>query len=148
MSNFWHATSSQIDLHRAAAAGVTCYCDCPWLCLKNQQTLQCLWLGQFYPVTIHVRFVMNHVAPSTSVSFCYQKESFLSCVIWGSKANCNIVLVQSVAALSTVFVTKTLCYFSLRFPTTNHPHLCLLHLQVIYCKFSQWGIDMIYSRLP
>jgi hypothetical protein len=119
------------DSHRAAA-GVTCYCDCPLLCLENWRTLHCLRLGRFYPGRVNVRFLMNHVAPSSSVSSYYQKNDFLSCVIWGSKTNCNTEVVQNIAPLNTALVKKILWYFSFRFPSTNRPYLCLLYLQVIY----------------
>jgi hypothetical protein len=56
--------------HLAAAAGVTCFCDCHWLYLENQQTLHCLRLGRFYPGLDHIRFVTNEAVPSTSVFSC------------------------------------------------------------------------------
>ena len=118
---------------------------------KNRQTLHCLWLGQFYPRTVRVRLEMNQVLPSTLVfscsyhciraaCFCYQKDNLVSCVIWQSNTNCNTEVVQSIATLNTVLVKKTLWYFLFRFCRMNHPHLCLLHFQVIYVRFLRWGI--------
>jgi len=89
-----------MDSHCAAAARVTCYSDCRWLCLENWRTLHCLRLGRFYPRTVHLRFEMNQVAPSTLVfsrhyhwiraaCSCYQVDNFLSCVIWQSNTNWN-----------------------------------------------------------
>ena len=51
--------------------GVTCYRDCFWLCSENQQSLHCVRLRLFYPGTVHIRFVMDQVAPSTSIPSCH-----------------------------------------------------------------------------
>jgi len=143
-----------MDSHCAAAAGVTCYSECRWLCLENWRTWHCLRLGRLCPRTVHVRFMMNQAAQSTLVfschyhwiraaCFCYQKESLISCVIWQSNTNCNTEMVQNFATLNTVLIKQTLWYFLFRFCSMNHPHLCLLHFQVIYVRFLQWGISMI-----
>jgi len=65
-----------------------------------------------------------------------QVYNSLSCFIWGSKTNCNTEVVRSTATLNTVLVKKIMWYLSFSFSSLNHPHLCLLYLQVLYFRFS------------
>ena len=98
----------------------------------------------FFPCPCHW---ISAAFPSGSACCCYQKDNFLPCFTWESKTNCNTEVVQRTAALNTVLVKKIMWYLSFCFPSMNHPHLCLLYLQVLYFRFSQWWRNVIWSML-
>jgi hypothetical protein len=81
--------------------------------------------------------VWNNLSRGTSGSACccYQKDSFLSCFIWGSKTNCNTQSLQSTAPLHNVLVNKIMCYLSFSCPTMNNrlfSHIFQIYLLQVF----------------
>ena len=84
---------------------------------------------------MYVELPIHYLAFQNGLEVIFFYISILSCSIWGSKANCNTEVVQSTAALNTVWVKEIMWYRSFSFASMIHSHYCHLYFKVFTAGF-------------